>query len=487
MMTINAIESDQILYLTLGDGDFTYSLDLVRYFAWREKPCKKPVKLVLSGFDTYETLASKYKDAPSILEEIKQQKKSLFLSVSVRHGVNAIIDEKSCSATGDERLEYGISAADHVLFNHPHLGTENCSLHRTFLAHLFHSATNYWMKKQDGLFHLTLMEGQFKRWKCEEQAKRHGLELLHQTPFLPPIVPLTKNDEGLQHQNLGKNNMPQKVSKDKIGLTGNRYHFRRHQTGKMFAKMIALGSTSSTYTFGRISFKGVYAATTLPWQQPDLSSFITPLGKTKIPTTKVKMQVPLFSCPLCGKEFLEERSLKCHLKDLHSNETEIDDIKEPQRKKRKKSMSTTSPAEGNTSLFCPHCPYNTSSGESSHRRVFRNTKALEAHIGAKHSALYKYIPPDWSTIKMKKTNSKINHDEPNTNNEKKVECHICGLILVDGSLSRHLQDFLPAKESQFSCKFCSKTFREERAALQHMNFCSKRPVSSSTTKISRVA
>ena len=122
MMTINAIESDQILYLTLGDGDFTYSLDLVRYFAWREKPCKKPVKLVLSGFDTYETLASKYKDAPSILEEIKQQKKSPFLSVSVRHGVNAIIDEKSCSATGDERLEYGISAADHVLFNHPHLG-----------------------------------------------------------------------------------------------------------------------------------------------------------------------------------------------------------------------------------------------------------------------------------------------------------------------------------------------------------------------------
>merc|ERR1712194_854411 len=71
-------DSEHIVYLTLGDGDFTYSLDLARYLkislsSSSRKQKQKPAKLILTGIDTLETLVSKYKDSPSILQEIRNQ------------------------------------------------------------------------------------------------------------------------------------------------------------------------------------------------------------------------------------------------------------------------------------------------------------------------------------------------------------------------------------------------------------------------------
>lgn len=491
----NDIESDHIVYLTLGDGDFSYSLDLVRYcvIVLTSGMQKRPLKLVLSGFDTFEAVTEKYKDAPSILQEIRKlQEKTPLLTVSIRHGVNAIVNQD------DETLGYykckaaPAVSAHHVLFHHPHIGTEDCSLHKRFLAHLFHSATNYWMKKQGGIFHLTLVEGQYDRWECLEQAKRHGLGLLHQSPFIPPS---TTVDE-LQKQKFDKNNTRDEIATtitktktngkillrsdltNNIGLTGNRYHFRRHQTGKSFASRRPK-STSTTYTFGRITDKGMYVATTIPWHQPDFSSHSSASEEGICIDTKIK-------CRFCYKEFFEERSLKCHIRDKHPNEVRINDTKQPKKKKKKNTTSVSIPNDVK-SLFCPHCQH--SASDEPQRRIFQSTKALEAHIRAKHSAIYKYIAPDWSIAKQKETkknksqeqsNKLDSCDEYNVDNNKVDKCHICGFQLVGRSFSKHLQEFNPSttctiNSSQFSCIFCSKSFREERAKMQHMNFCSKRP------------
>ncbi|MGK3760516.1 MAG: hypothetical protein ACI8RD_012833 [Bacillariaceae sp.] len=517
----DSFSDDHIVYLTLGDGDFTYSLDLVRYFTSSTLSTsvpRRPLKLVLSGIDSFETLTSKYKDTPHILEEIRnQQEKMPSLLVSIRHGVNAIVHKNSSHKNVDVVVDgtvkdectsctaaapvppVSIEAADHVLFQHPHLGTENCSLHKRFLAHLFHSATNHWMKRNGGIFHLTLVEGQYDRWECKEQAKRHGLILLHQAPFAPPPI----SYQSVQQQD-SKNNDDilnnSNSTNDNVDLNCNRYHYRRHQTGKSFASRRPK-CTSITYTFGRTADKNMYVATTLPWQQSDCSSQYTNTAEetgtksssiTKTQTTSKSTSTLL--CPFCDKEFLEERSRKCHIRDKHPNEeVPSDDRSKQPRKKRQKKEETfiSTPGDDGSSLFCPHCQDNNTSDEESSRRIFQSAKALETHIRAKHSAIYTYIAPDWSIVKQKEKNNNNdtnhdtqtnNHDNDDSNvvdNKSKVEeCHICGLKLVGRSFTQHLQDFVPLEGSEtFSCQFCSKSFREERAKLQHMNFCGKRPIS----------
>lgn len=432
-------------YLTLGDGDFTFSLDLVRYFALSSS--EKQTQVVLTGFDTLELLLTKYKNVPSIFEEIKKQEEiTPHLSVSIRHGVNAIIGEVQTSHLSPEVIEDGqnrnLESADHVLFQHPHLGTENCQLHISFLAHLFHSAANHWMKKCGGLVHVTLVEGQFERWECEEQAKKQGLKLLNKSPFAPPM----NGYEGRR-------------------FTGNVYQFRR-QTGKSFGNRRPKQS-SSTYTFGRICDEGMYSVVVLPWQQSKNHTKIKSIENGTV------VSQSMFSCQFCDKCFPEKRSWKCHIRDKHRDKIRNDNVLEPKEGKKGLKMLYTAQVDNSCmALMCPHCSSNDKSAE---RRLFLSKAALDAHIRAKHLALFKCVSPDWSTNKQTdkmKENKAINNS---CCKEFDRCCHICGMNIGGRSFSEHLQDYIPVKETQFPCKFCLKVFREERASMQHMNFCVKRP------------
>lgn len=449
--------SESIVYLTLGDGDFTYSLDLARYMKLSlAPPCsstkqQKNAKLILTGVDTLEALTSKYKDTPFILQDIRNQQEGIqSLSFTIRHGVNAIVHPEENDASNDPLHE----PADHVLFHHPHLGTENCSLHKRFLAHLFHSVVNHWMKK-GGIFHLTLVEGQFERWKCQTQAERHGLELLQKSSFSPP--PVTKLNDS---NNTNESGFP----------SGNRYHYRRHQTGKSFGNRRP-NSRSFTFTFGKTIDKGMYIATTLPWQTPSSSPSAVGTEKRYETSSSTNLAVSILSCPFCDKEFPEKRSLKCHLRDKHScDKATIDQVikgkVQPGKKRKRETTSTTINNSDSSSFSCLQCQPH---------RMFESEKALQAHIRAKHSGIYTYIAPDWSKECQRVDTVHPSGDSQQGNDANQVEeCRICGFRL-DGAFAKHLEDFMPVDESQtFSCDFCSKLFREERAKLQHMNFCSKR-------------
>eukprot|EP00566_Odontella_aurita_P016396 CAMPEP_0113576236 /NCGR_PEP_ID=MMETSP0015_2-20120614/28179_1 /TAXON_ID=2838 /ORGANISM="Odontella" /LENGTH=249 /DNA_ID=CAMNT_0000479639 /DNA_START=16 /DNA_END=762 /DNA_ORIENTATION=+ /assembly_acc=CAM_ASM_000160 len=232
---------DEISYLTLGDGDFTYSLDLCRFLsAFRpttihdSAPAAENVadredvedaprnevadavmlnkrqyswvggqnhdrgdmgkgttslryRICCTGIDSLPDLAAKYKDADFVLRKIRKldrrlgrdnrerEKKKVKLEhagtsgdsggvfrVILCHNVNAIVGDGSINADSSEvptSFKY-----DHVIFNHPHLGTESAALHIRFLAHLFHSANRHWMSDSGGVFSLTLAKGQVERW-----------------------------------------------------------------------------------------------------------------------------------------------------------------------------------------------------------------------------------------------------------------------------------------------------------------------------------
>ena len=59
-------------------------------------------------------------------------------------------------------------------------------------------------------------------------------------------------------------------------------------------------------------------------------------------------------------------------------------------------------------------------------------------------------------------------------------CAVCGLIFQEAEHpTRHLNEFVPKPaveegSSSYQCMFCFKPFRDNRAKMQHENFCSRR-------------
>lgn len=263
-------------FLTLGDGDFTYSLDLARYLALLKT--EEPNTLIVTGVDSLLDMQEKYKDCNYILRQLQNFNTEVDhlkkLAVDVRHEVNAVASSSSTS----------LLQANVVIFNHPHLGTEDAARHSRFLNHFLNECNMSWLKPaakdtSTGTVHLTLAAGQWERWQGEKAASKHGYFLAHRVPLRSPSV-----EEA-------------------------RYQHRRHQTGKSFHTRTA---GSETFVLVRNKEDDGFI---FPWQT----------GNANV---KDKSQ-PLFECSCCERTFKEERSLKSHMKALHG---------EGSNKKRKREV-----------------------------------------------------------------------------------------------------------------------------------------------------
>mmetsp|Transcript_18609 Transcript_18609/g.25821 ORF Transcript_18609/g.25821 Transcript_18609/m.25821 type:complete len:455 (+) Transcript_18609:95-1459(+) len=437
---------ETIVFLTLGDGDFSYSLDLARYLSGENDDSNRTRrrKLIASGIDNPTELSQKYKNSSNILRRLKglanshKHNNDSVLDVSVQHGVNAL-DEKR----GDEWR------AHHVIFNHPHLGIEDAKLHSRFISHFLYVVANHWLHMSGGgILHLTLAKGQYERWKTQAAATKHGLVLLERNAFQPP--PVTDGQA--------------------------EYHHRRHQTGKSFAPRV---EGSETFTFGRKKTSNEnsnilqHVAVRLPWQN------------TTVVTKMDNDQEKTFSCPHCIKSFHEERSLKNHLKCVHN-----------ESKKRRRGET------GNLDLVCTFCK------SAGIQRTFAHAQGLEDHICAKHTGLHSNIQPDWYLQQQQSQADKVSKSKrkapPGTQDGVSDKssggiastefgsCEICGLVYTtENDKEKHLKEFIPVeskfgsdeasaaasymtkKRHCFVCQYCKKSFREHRAQLQHENFCNK--------------
>jgi hypothetical protein len=432
MMNNTKNETTSIVTL-LGDGDFTYALDLARYLA-ESVEATNNAQLVATGIDTQEELLSKYKDARHILEQLDDAAaKSPRLSITVKHSVNAILPP--ATAGHDDDLQAAakmIRKSDHVIFNHPHLGTEDAALHGRFLCHFFHSCVrdDGWLKPSGGLVHLALVDGQYERWGCEQAAKRQGLMLVQRVPFSPPPV---------------KHNPSY-------------YHYRRHQTGKSFESRRPRGS--ETFVFAREQdartvdvSKGLFS-----WPKNSPSSSSTP-NESEATTVLQPSPSTALSCPHCDRVFKEERSRKCHLRDRHPNAAE---------KKAKLLESTPNSA----SFECALCQ--TETGEA---RTFTSEQALQDHKRAKHSAIHKTIQPDWAAQNESSSQPPVKVEEDHDEDSSiRLTCEVCAATFGSKeNEATHMESFKPVTSGdKFACQFCRKAFREIRAKLQHENFCKSR-------------
>ena len=477
----------RVTFLVLGDGDFSYSLDLCRFldaFLATKYPTKKSdcsvatipdsfteesMEVRVTGIDSIDELKLKYRDIDSILRKIRAldcSKKNCRnennskkrkrceeshgkLSISVHHDINAIQPWHKLLKNDSPSFDFPVNKHNHVIFNHPHLGKEDATLHARFISHLFHSARNHWLRK-GGVIHITLILGQCERWKCLDSAKFHNMCLLHRGLFRPPPSP------GLVYKTRGT------IGQGKKCDFHLHYHERRHQNGRSFANRTNGGS--ETLTFGRMEDAEFHTPRSiqLPWTTAEFETY----GKENAN----------FTCSVCHKSFREKRSLKNHMKSVHDNVNNntphgrCDSIQEKQ-------------------FPCELC------GQLQRQKVFSTLQALEDHKRSKHF-LYKDIKPEWaSTMKVKKcmNDDNKNIEIQNISNECQIaslgviedgckenkKCQICEFVYTSNcSEEQHYNDFTPPRnvsevtnDKIFQCSLCSKMFANQRALMQHSNFC----------------
>ncbi|RMX68704.1 hypothetical protein DD238_005014 [Peronospora effusa] len=317
--------------LTLGDGNFSYSLALAKQLKNQGNESVN-IQLIATSYDTYEELIGKYPESKRICAQLTQ------LGATICHRVDATNIHESLVAAGAEpKLRF-----DAVVFNHPHCGEENVRRHQSLLSHFYASALEVLEKKKEkkeekelrGIL-LTLAERQPERWQAVQRALSAGLTLYRQ-------VDDVDND-------------------DQFGLV---YERKRHQNGKSFHQVTLYGEkmkqTSTLFIFRR--------------QEDDMdtrsatgTAVCTVTGKEKMmmTTRKRKAEKDLwleFACTQCEKSFKSAQGLKTHVHMVHELEAGSASMKV---------------------LLCKFCD-----------RTFKKEDAKRQHELAKHGK-DPLIKPDW--------------------------------------------------------------------------------------------
>lgn len=330
------------------------------------------------------------------------------------------LQEKMQEAESEGR----VAQYDHVVFNHPHTGTEDLRRHRSFLGHFFHALTvssgsdgQTTPLTSEGVVHVTLAGDQPERWGLCEQAARHGFALAQRRRFP------TEHIEG--------------------------YMSKRHQTGKSFRKRTFESVTLSfLWTGSPREEHGTYPprdqrpssnedvapqttrgretrATLPPWLWPGVDITEVPgqsgqgtgtmgtavviniavpdegegiakdIARRKISTategsnrgepvkpcrgkpSNVEQELPAEVCHLCGKRYKLAQALRTHIRQFH------------ELRQREGGFGSLDAKQ----LPCPRCD-----------RVFTSGVALQQHMSAKHGNNAD-IKPDW----FRKS---IYHEEP---------------------------------------------------------------------------
>ena len=149
--------------LTVGDGDLSYSIALLRAFGTQH------VELTATTLPDADEVCTTYARAAEMIAELRDVH-----GVKVVHGVDAT------------QLSPSLGLFDHICFCHPHLGLSDlldeaahAQRHSVLLAHFLHSASA--LLAPGGHIHLTLCGNQPTTWEVDAHAARLGLCIVQRT------------------------------------------------------------------------------------------------------------------------------------------------------------------------------------------------------------------------------------------------------------------------------------------------------------------
>lgn len=301
--------------LLVGEGDFSFALALLDHHKQ---------KIVATGLDSLEAVVAKYCDASSNLRKLRKR------NVDCHHNIDATkLDEYEM-----------LGRFDHVVFTHPHLGTEDCRAHFSLLAHFFACCKSR-LAESGGAVHVTLASDQSKYWRIVEAAKRHEWQLVRETEFFDKAF---------------------------AGYTRRRSHI-----GKSFRVRTSKTSHTLTFTSGNVDASP-------PWN----TSFVKEeehvcdvcgrrcfdeKGLAKHVEAAHSQGDKRFACDVCNEEFFDKASLRSHRFAKHNSDAEK--ILKPdwwqQQLRRDRNVEGDVAAEMCTVCGCPMMMTTTNS-DGRHRR-----------------------------------------------------------------------------------------------------------------------
>ncbi|CAI5723281.1 unnamed protein product [Peronospora destructor] len=409
--------------LTVGDGNFSYSLALAKQHKSRDGTSN--IQLTATSYDTYDELVTKYPESKRICAQLNK------LGATVLHRVDATNIRESLVAAGAElKLRF-----DSVVFNHPHCGEENIRRHQSLISHFYASALEVLEEEEEddhsGIL-LTLAEGQSERWQAVQRALGAGLTLYRQ-------VDDVDND-------------------DQFGVV---YERKRHQNGKSFHQVTLYGErtkqASTLFIFRRqkddvdtISATGT-AAFTMAGKKKMMTTTTSRKRKTE---NELRLEL---ACTQCEKSFKSAQGLKTHVHMVHELEASGALMKvllckfcDRTFKKEDARRQHQLAKHGNDPLIKPDW-FET-----------RQTISWRSDASAASSASVKDVPSAATTTRT------IATLEPKT-------CLICEHSFATvADFDAHWQKLQPRAAATRICSSCNREFDEERALRQHRNFCNQK-------------
>jgi hypothetical protein len=158
--------------LTVGDGNFGFSVALRARLEREGQKSDGHYHLTATSFDSREDISRKYQDALHLLARLEGN-----CNVTVAHGIDAT------DLLATLRANRCKECFDCVIFNFPHIGTEDFLLHQSLLAHFFDSAIT--VLRRGGQVQVALANDQPSRWAVIDVAAQAGLLLLEARSFHP--------------------------------------------------------------------------------------------------------------------------------------------------------------------------------------------------------------------------------------------------------------------------------------------------------------
>ena len=294
-----------ICILTVGDGDLTYSLALLRaYHPWITVT---PTTIVSSETHLVHT----YANAKENIQELYQS-----YHTTVLYNIDAAHLERLMP-----------NKYDLIIFNHPHLGDAELLIsksealhaqkHSILLAHYFYSA-QFILKQPNGRIQLCLAGTQPNTWRVDEMAAIHGLTRTPTQPLStssPPHYIFTNHHH--HHDDDDDNHIPEPSKvlshypcprKYRNGTLGSKtflakYGYRHRRTGGDLYK----GNESDMKVFNSVIL--LYSRQTDVGTNHGSSSW----KEQQDDTSTNMMDVDIYTCTICRVSFQSHDELHNHL------------------------------------------------------------------------------------------------------------------------------------------------------------------------------
>ena len=432
--------------LVLGDGDCTFSASLS--IALHNSVCAVSsstscrYELVVTCFDSKEDVLLKYPfsiKAMQLLEALPTPSSSMeIVEGRLLFGVNATASLGPLLRSDAERDRMQRQVFEHVIFNFPHIGKEDCHLHAALLKHILYRAKE--VLEEDGSVYISLADGQAVSWQLYQAASEQELQVVREISF---------NQESWPG-----------------------YETRRHQSGKSFNSRV---ESSVCYLLKRrnSSYEESKDIFTFAMKCHKLSRFSISSEKKKrtnekycgvegegrgsrvnskiykkrkiIEDTKHLVEVIsespcLYKCKKCMKAFNILRAVQTHVYQIHVlTET-------------KTSVDNNNDDFGARRYYCEKC----------NGREFPNKDALMQHQRARHVGL-KSTTENNKLASMDVGNFHCTVCGMGFNTEQERDTHV-----ANGITPLSLKD---TAKMEVICDTCNKRFKDERGLTQHSMSC----------------